>query len=302
MARVLAADPPGIREPMRDLLAAGGKRLRPALVLLCGQLGRYDFERLAPAALAVELTHASTLVHDDVIDRSEVRRGQPTVFASGGSAQAILVGDHYFARAFAEAAKCGSQAVELLASAVSTICAGEYQALGHLYRYGRSASSYLEHVRAKTAALLAASCDMGAWAGGLDAGGRAAVHVYGERMGTAFQIADDVLDYVGLAGEVGKPVGHDLLEGNVTLPLILARQHPESRNALDQLLHDGQPPSAVEAAQALDIVRRSGACEMALEQARAMSREAAEALAGLGPSDASRSLVAIAEYAADRRQ
>ena len=203
-------DPDVVSAPMADLFAAGGKRLRPALVLLAAKCGRYDLERLLPAAMAVELTHAATLVHDDVIDRSAVRRGRPTVAASLGDEPAIVIGDFYFAKAYEHAARTDStEVVGILARTVMEICAGEVRQQAIRYRYSTGVEEYMPRIEAKTATLLAGCCDIGAVLARLPAFQRSALHEYGRRLGLAFQIADDVLDYLGSEQEIGKPIGQD---------------------------------------------------------------------------------------------
>ena len=221
LRRLIENDPDVVSAPMADLFAAGGKRIRPALVLLAAKCGTYDVEKLTPAAMAVELVHAATLVHDDVIDRAEVRRGRPTVAARLGDEAAIVVGDFYFAKAYEEAAFTQSpEAVAILARAVMDICAGEVRQQAIRHRYDTDTDEYMRRIEAKTATLLAACCDVGALLGGLAADKRAAIRAYGRLLGLAFQIADDVLDYEGSEDEIGKPTGHDIAEGFATLPVL----------------------------------------------------------------------------------
>ena len=207
---------------MADLFAAGGKRIRPALVLLSARIGTYDLDRLMPAAVAVELTHAATLVHDDVIDRATTRRGRPTVAARLGDEPAIVVGDYYFAKAYEQAANTQTpEVVTILAEAVMKICAGEVRQQAIRRHYDTTLDEYMPRIEAKTATLLSACCDIGALLGGLDEGVRSHLRDYGRLLGLAFQIADAVLDYTGIEDEVGKPIGHDVAEGFATLPLML---------------------------------------------------------------------------------
>ncbi len=297
----IGADGAAVRGPLAELVGAGGKRLRPALVLLTGALGDYSFDRLLPAALAVELTHCSTLVHDDVIDRSPLRRGRPTVFAAHGGPAAILVGDHYFAKAYGEAARAGSaEAVRLLATAVMEICEGEYEALARLRRYRTPVTEYVRHIDAKTAALTAVSCRLGALLGGLDEPAQLHLERYGRRLGQAFQIVDDVLDYLGAEAEVGKPVGHDLLEGSVTLPLILALQHPDAGRVLDSMLVDERELEPEVVADVVARVIACGACDAALVQARRLAAEAVAELEFLAGSEAAAALSDLAGYVVAR--
>ncbi|HKW59651.1 MAG TPA: polyprenyl synthetase family protein [Candidatus Dormibacteraeota bacterium] len=292
LRKSIDGDPPEVARPMADLFAAGGKRIRPALVLLAAKCGRYDLDRLTPAATAVELTHAATLVHDDVIDRSPTRRGRPTVAASLGDEPAIVIGDFYFAKAYEHAARTGvPEVVDMLARTVMAICAGEVRQQAVRYRYSTDVNEYMSRIEAKTAVLLAACCEIGALLGGLDAERRAALAAYGRTLGLAFQIADDVLDYTGNEGEVGKPIGHDIAEGFATLPLMLASIR----------LHDGRKLSDGEARRVVDEVRRSDGPGRALQRAREHADAAREKLRALGGCDAVAALAALADYVVTRK-
>ena len=259
---------------MADLFAAGGKRIRPALVLLAARIGTYDLERLTPAAMAVELTHAATLVHDDVIDRATVRRGRPTVAARLGDEPAIVVGDFYFAKAYEQAANTESpEVVTILADAVMKICAGEVRQQGIRHQYTTTLDEYMPRIEAKTATLLAACCDIGALLGGIDPDARAHLRAYGRLLGLAFQIADDVLDYTGSEHEVGKPIGHDIAEGFATLPLMLAMEEQSVAGRLSHLLRAGQAVNADDAAKVVALVRESRGPQRALERARQLAAD-----------------------------
>ena len=298
----IGRDPDVVSAPMADLFAAGGKRLRPALVLLSAKCGRYDLEKLLPAAMAVELTHAATLVHDDVIDRSAVRRGRPTVAASLGDEPAIVIGDFYFAKAYEHAARTDStEVVGILARTVMEICAGEVRQQAIRYDYHTEVDEYMRRIEAKTATLLAASCDIGAVLGGLPGPQRSALHEYGRLLGLAFQIADDVLDYLGSVGEIGKPIGQDIGEGFATLPLMLAREDPDNASKLDKVLSGALKLSAQEARQVVEMVRGSHAPQQALERAREFAIAARKQLDAIDPGDARDSLAALTDYVVTRK-
>jgi heptaprenyl diphosphate synthase component 2 len=287
---------------MADLFAAGGKRIRPALVLLAAKCGSYDLERLTPAAIAVELTHAATLVHDDVIDRAQVRRGRPTVAAQLGDEPAIVVGDFYFAKAYEQAALSDSpEVVAILARAVMDICAGEVRQQAIRYRYTTDVDEYMRRIEAKTAALLAACCDIGALVGGTGGGRRSALRSYGRLLGLAFQIADDVLDYEGSEDEMGKPIGHDIAEGFATLPLMLAMEDPPIAGKLNRILHSGRALTAAEAQDVVELVHVSQGPQQALARARELSRSAREQLKSLGAGDAAGALAGLTNYVVSRK-
>ena len=292
LRKEIQTDPPEVARPMADLFEAGGKRIRPALVLLSAMCGRYDLARLTPAAMAVELTHAATLVHDDVIDRSTVRRGRPTVAAALGDEPAIVIGDYYFATAYEQAARTNSpEVVGILARTVMSICAGEVRQQSIRYRFSTDVGEYMRRIEAKTAMLLAACCDIGALLGGLDGPQRAALRSYGHHLGFAFQISDDVLDYIGNEDEVGKPIGHDILEGFATLPLMLASIE----------IQDGRRPSEDEARTIVEAVRSSRGPQLALEQARDHAHKARDQLKVLDYSEATATLAALTDYVVSRK-
>ena len=211
-------------------IAAGGKRLRPLLVFLAAGVPTPELEELLAAAVAVELVHAATLVHDDVLDGSELRRGRPTVVATGGRLAATSTGDLLFSRAFAELSRVGSaQSVRVLSRASSELATGELMQRADAWT-PVAADRYLDRCRLKTAVLFRAACELGAIAcdGPVDQ-----LAQFGERIGLAFQIFDDVLDVTGPTELTGKPRGADLLDGTVTLPLILARDRDQGLQSLD---------------------------------------------------------------------
>jgi geranylgeranyl pyrophosphate synthase len=295
-------DPEVVAAPMSDLFDAGGKRIRPALVLLSAKCGRYDLVKLTPAAMAVELTHAATLVHDDVIDRAMVRRGRPTVAASLGDEPAIVIGDFHFAKAYELAARTDSpEVVAILARAVMSICAGEVRQQAIRFQYSTSVDEYMRRIEAKTATLLAACCDIGALLAGLKDAERDALRAYGRLLGLAFQIADDVLDYTGSEDEIGKPIGHDIAEGFATLPLMLAMEEPSVSNGLEPVLREGMQVTAEDAEDVVKMVRTSRGLQRALEQAREHASEARRRLSALGHAEAVGALAALTDYVVSRK-
>ena len=213
-------------------LAAGGKRLRPLLVFLCA--AATPSTGAVAAAAAVELLHMATLVHDDVLDRATLRRGVPTVFATAGPDAATATGDFLFSRAFAELAGTGSaSSVEALSVASSALARGELMQRADAWSTGVTTERYLRRCELKTGSLFAASCQLGALLGGRPGAESRTLSEFGERTGVAFQILDDVLDVAGSAERTGKRRGADILDGTVTLPLILARSRDPEIAALD---------------------------------------------------------------------
>ena len=298
----ISGDPSVVSAPMTDLFEAGGKRIRPALVLLAARCGHYDLAELIPAAMAVELTHAATLVHDDVIDRSAVRRGRPTVAAARGDESAIVIGDFYFAKAYEVAARTRSaEVVGILARSVMEICAGEVRQQAIRYQYTTGIDEYMTRIEAKTATLLSACCDIGGLLGGLGGGERAALRAYGRQLGLAFQIADDVLDYIGTEGELGKPTGQDVEEGFATLPLMLAMKDASVAEELMAVLDIDQKLDVKDARRVVDAVSRSAGPAEALMRASEHAAAAREQLKALAPGDATIALGALADYVVSRK-
>jgi heptaprenyl diphosphate synthase len=271
----LGDSPEGLREPLTQLLAAGGKRVRPQLVYRFGHMLRGPQSTLDDVAIAIEMLHTATLVHDDVIDQAETRRGRPTLHREHGREVALLVGDLYVARCGVHLARAAVPAAAAeLWGALDRIVRGEIDQRGHRYDLAQTSDDYLRTIQRKTASLLEAACAAGVAVGGGDATQLAAARNYANHLGLAFQVVDDVLDYTGSADELGKPVGNDIREGTVTLPLILAaRLSPAPIPAILASARERDDYGAVVLA-----VRRSGAIEKSLELAAEHSRLAVSAL------------------------
>ncbi|MBI4727982.1 MAG: polyprenyl synthetase family protein [Acidobacteria bacterium] len=247
-----------VQEAAGHLLAAGGKRFRPMLVLLAGRLGNPADPRLIPCAAAIELTHLATLYHDDVIDEAAVRRGAPSANARYDNTVAILTGDFLFARASGLAADLGTYVSRVLADTIAALCEGQIMEFAGARSLDATAGRYLEVIRRKTAALIATSCHLGAWLAGAPPELVSAATEYGEAIGMAFQLFDDVLDIAGQEEESGKVPGTDLREGVYTLPALAtlageAPGGPDLRRALE----------AGDVAAALGLLRSNGALEIA---------------------------------------
>ncbi len=258
-----------------DTISAGGKRLRPLLVCLAAGVPPPETDGLVQAAVAVELVHGATLVHDDVLDGSPLRRGRPTVVAAGGRRLATATGDLLFSRAFAELAAGGSVAsVRALSRASSELALGELMQRADAWRTDVSVERYLERCRLKTAVLFRAACELGALEG---AGSPELLAAFGEQIGLAFQILDDVLDVSGPPERTGKPRGADLLDGTVTLPLIEAR----SRDAELEVLDLRGLRTADDAEAVCARVAATGALEAARERALSLVVDAKSELPAL---------------------
>ena len=277
------------------ILEAGGKRLRPVLVFICG--GHGD-EGLVAAAVAVELLHMATLVHDDVLDRAPLRRGRPTVFAAAGREAATATGDLLFSRAFAELAATGrAQAVRFLSEASSSLARGELMQRADAWREDVTPERYLERCRLKTASLFAAACRLGALFGSAPES-EGPLARFGARVGLAFQLLDDVLDVSGPPARTGKPRGTDLLDGTVTLPLILARRRDPELRDLDLRSVVTEP---AQAAAVCDRIVLTGVLSEAREQALRHVAEAKAAISDLElPEARRRALDLVADGVVER--
>jgi geranylgeranyl pyrophosphate synthase len=251
----------------RETLAAGGKRLRPLLVFLSAPTAGRDREALVRAAVATELVHMATLIHDDVIDRAELRRGRPTVWATEGDAVATTTGDNLFARAFAVLARTGdADALSDLAECALGLSDGEALQMLQSRHAETTPAQYLERCTLKTGLLFQTACSLGGRLGGLEPAAVRHLAEDGRALGRAFQVADDVLDCGGETAATGKPIGTDLLDGTATLPLLLAARadaavaaalavQPESFEVLPILLRVAETGALEEAREiALDFV------------------------------------------------
>jgi geranylgeranyl pyrophosphate synthase len=295
LVAVAGAHGPPLDVHAGETIAAGGKRLRPLLVLLAAGPEPADEGRLVRAAVAVELVHSATLVHDDVLDEAPLRRGRPTVVASAGPGIATATGDLLFSRAFAELAAPGSLAegVQTLSAASSALARGELLQREDAWAARVTVDRYLERCELKTACLFKAACELGALEAG--DGHEDALGVFGRRVGLAFQILDDVLDVAGPAQRTGKHRGTDLLDGTVTLPLILARERDPAVAATDlRSVRTAQQAEAV-----CDAVIASGALGEARERALFMVAEAKAGLPVL-PAAQHRALELVADSVVER--
>jgi geranylgeranyl pyrophosphate synthase len=295
LAEIAASHGEVLADYAGDTLSAGGKRLRPTLVFICAGEGDGSGDALIQAGAAVELLHMATLVHDDVLDSAALRRGRPTVFARGGAPAATATGDLLFSRAFAELTRTGSaEAVRVLSWASSALARGELMQRDDAWSDDVTPARYLERCELKTARLFEAACRLGAILGRPGEAAAESLGAFGSRIGVAFQIFDDVLDVSGPVARTGKPRGTDLLDGTVTLPLILARRRDASLRKLDVT-------SAAEAEEACDRIAATGALGEAREAALEHVAAAKDVLAGLELSERQvRTLELVADGVVER--
>src|SRR5215211_3907236 len=253
--------PAALVEPALEALTSGGKRLRPLLLVLCARMGVPERRDLLRAVTAIEVLHTATLIHDDIVDKAESRRGIPTTVARYGRRIAVAAGDYLFAEAFAQLAEIEDpRLVRAFSEASEGLAAGEleqYRANGATVEV----EAYLEHIRKKTAGLFKAACVAGGTLGGLSLVQIDALASYGQALGIAFQRSDDIMDIVGKPGLMGKGIGTDLVEGTVTLPVIFALREGDARTIRRVLVDPSPTPelleAGIEAVLATDAVART---------------------------------------------
>jgi octaprenyl-diphosphate synthase len=284
------------------IVAAGGKRLRPMLTLasahLCGYLG----ERHIALAAAVEFIHTATLLHDDVVDASELRRGRDTANAVWGNKPAVLVGDFLFARAFELMVEDGSlRILEILAHAAAVIAEGEVGQLVTANDTTTTETAYLDIIEAKTAALFAAASRLGAVIAERPPAEEEALERFGRNLGMAYQLIDDMLDFSAQESELGKAVGDDFRDGKITLPIVIAfaRGDPEERDFWRRTLEEGEQGPG-DLGRAISLLERRGALAETLRRARFYAAEAALALAPFAHGPLRRALVETTDFATTR--
>jgi octaprenyl-diphosphate synthase len=289
-----------IRQVAEYIVGGGGKRLRPMLLLLSAGAFGYRGAHRHELAAVVEFIHTATLLHDDVVDESELRRGRATANALFGNSAAVLVGDFVYSRAFQMMVETDSlRVLQVLADATNVIAEGEVMQLMNCHNPDVEEGGYLEVIRCKTAKLFEAATRLGAILGRAPGDQEGAAAEYGMRLGTAFQLIDDVLDYSGEQGAIGKNVGDDLAEGKPTLPLIYAIKHGTARQAelVREAIRNG---GRGDLAAVLEAIRSTGALDYAREQARRESRAACDALTRLPHSREQDYLLQLADFAVTR--
>ena len=283
------------------IINSGGKRLRPALVVLSAKAFGYTGDYHYKLAAVVEFIHTATLLHDDVVDESELRRGRATASTLFGNAASVLVGDFLYSRAFQMMVETNDMRVmQTLADATNTIAEGEVLQLLSCHDVDVDTASYLHVIHCKTAKLFEAAMRLGAILAQVDEASEQAVAKYGIHLGTAFQLVDDVLDYSGDEQVIGKNLGDDMSEGKPTLPLIYAMQHGDANQAavVRQAIEQGDVSYFPDV---LQVIKQTGALEYTRQQAQRESDAACAALAALPDTNYKQSLLQLANFAATRQ-
>ncbi len=298
---VSRVDFPWLAELLNHSLMGGGKRLRPALVLLSGKFYTYNLVSLLPMAVAVELLHTATLVHDDAIDKSSVRRGRPTINKLWDEETSVLLGDYLFAKTgeFA-AATHNLQVTSLWTQTLRIISSGELNQIFNAFNLEQTRQHYLQRISSKTASLLSLAAESGAILSQAPEKAIEALKNYGYYLGIAFQIVDDILDYIGTEQELGKPVGSDLAQGTLTLPAMLVLERYPGNNPIKKAFQDRGGQENIK--RALELVRNSSIADECYAVASEYVSRACHNL-NLLPQGANRqTLVELADYVMERRR
>lgn len=296
----LHSDVPLVSQIADYIISAGGKRIRPALVLLMANAWGYRGADHIKLAAVVEFIHTATLLHDDVVDESALRRGRETANALFGNAASVLVGDFVYSRAFQMMVSVQNMRVmQILADATNVIAEGEVLQLMNMHDPEVTEARYLQVIRSKTAKLFEAATELGSLIAGAPEQGIAACAEYGRSIGTAFQLIDDVLDYSGKASDIGKNVGDDLREGKPTLPLIYLMQHGTAQQR-DLVRHCIASGDEAHFNDVLAAITGSGALDYTRQQAEQAAQRAKSAIAELPDGPHTAALRSLADFAVDR--
>lgn len=293
---------PVLVEASSHLLKAGGKRIRPVFVLLSAQFGDYELDKVKQVAVPLEMIHMGSLVHDDVIDDAELRRGKKTIKAEWDNRVAMYTGDYMFAKAIEIASKSGNMKLhEILSDAMVEMSIGEVEQIKEQFNPDQHLRIYLRRIKRKTALLISVSCELGALIAGADEATQMKLKRYGYFTGMAFQVTDDILDFVGTEKELGKPAGSDLMQGNITLPALYAmRQDEYLRHDLVSFMQT-KGTGDVDMPGIIQRIKDTGAITYSKEMADRYLEKGMRELEGLPDIRAKRALREIAEYIGRRK-
>jgi geranylgeranyl pyrophosphate synthase/phage shock protein PspC (stress-responsive transcriptional regulator) len=290
---------PWLREMMEAMLSGSGKKMRPAIALLAGRYGSYNLDLLVPLAASIEILHTATLVHDDVIDEAAERRGKPTAAALFGNSASVMLGDYMFAHAAEFIARTdNTRVVRHFARTLGRMASGELEQDISAFQYSGDVQKYLDRIGGKTASLFATAAEGGGIVSGAPEPQVEALRHYGESLGMAFQIVDDILDFTGDPEVMGKPAGSDLREGTLTLPALFYMQQQPDDNPVKLAFDDIDRDANI--TRAIEEIRGSGALDEAAEAARRFGDRAREALSALPAGEERDRLHGLIEYVLQR--
>ena len=291
---------PWLRHMLEATLSGGGKRLRPAIALLAGRLGDYDLDKLVPLAASVELLHTATLIHDDVIDAAQERRGKPTAAALFNNASSVMLGDYMFAHAAEFVARTGNiRVIRNFADTLRVMANGELTQDMSAFEYSPDVQRYLDRIYGKTASLFATAAEGGAIVSGAPEAVVAPMRSFGEHLGMAFQIVDDILDFSATSEELGKPAGSDLLSGTLTLPTLLYMERYPDDNPVRRAFEGVRRRANL--ARAVEEIRASDILEQSMTTARRFADDAQSALAEIPRGEPRDTLQGLVAYVLSRR-
>jgi len=288
-----------LNESSNHLLKAGGKRIRPVFVLLAGHFGEYQFYKLKKVAATLELIHMASLVHDDVIDDADTRRGKMTVKAQWDNKIAMYTGDYIFAQGLTLITEFDNPEIhKTLSNSIVRMCEGEIEQIRDFNNWNQSLKNYLRRIKRKTALLIAISSKLGALVSDADTETARKLYLYGYNVGMAFQIVDDILDFTGTEEQLGKPVGSDLRQGNITIPALYALHYGDKKSRMHELIAEDNIASHIE--EVISIIHNSGGIEYSKKLAQRYIQKAKDALEDLPQIKAKKTLLEIGDFIADR--
>jgi len=298
---IIKVDFPWLSEQLGYVVKGGGKGIRPALTLLAGKFYNYNLKYLLPMAVSVELMHTATLVHDDAIDKSGIRRGQPTIYKMWGEEPAVLLGDYLLAKAGESVSDTQNpRVIKLFSQTLATISSSELSQFLGAFKLEQTRQHYFQRISSKTASLFSLATESGAILSGAPEKSVKALKEYGDDLGIAFQIVDDILDFTGTEEELGKPVGSDLSQGTLTLPaMLLLERYPED-NPVKRLFEGKDKQKNIE--QAIELIRNSSVVEECHAIASEYCAKACQNLSLLPENTSRQALTALADYVIGRKK
>lgn len=301
LSSIIKVDFSWLSEQLHYVVGSGGKGIRPALTLLSGKFYKYNLEFLLPMAVSVELMHTATLIHDDAIDKSVTRRSRATIYKLWGEEPAILLGDYLFAKAgeFVSDTQC-PRVIKRFSQTLATISSGELNQFFDAYNLEQTREQYFKKISGKTASLFALATESGAILSEAPEKSVEILREYGYYLGIAFQVVDDILDFISTEEELGKPVGSDLTQGTLTLPMILLMERYPEDNPVKRLFKN--PEDKDNLVQAIEMVRNSPIVDECYSVASEYSARSCHNLNHLPENSSLEALLALSEYVVDRKK